>query len=83
MFLYALILMIFRPKPVLKKKTEIYGSKTPVSISSDEDADQEKSRIGIFKRTSSMSPKAASKKGFLEFFDLKLERAGLKMGFEL
>lgn len=79
MFLYALILIIFRPKPVLKKKTEIYGSKTPVNISSDEDNDQEKVRHGIFGRLSGLTSKVASKRGFVELFDLKLERAGLKI----
>jgi tight adherence protein B len=79
MFLYALILTIFRPKPVLKKKTEIYGSKTPASISSDEDTDQEKARHGIFRRRSGVVSKVASKRGFVELLDLKLERAGLKI----
>ncbi|MCL5071501.1 MAG: VWA domain-containing protein [Actinobacteria bacterium] len=79
MFLYALILIIFRPKPVLKKKTEIYGSKTQVSISSDQDTDQDKVRHGIFGRLSGLTSKVATKRGFVELFDLKLERAGLKI----
>ena len=79
MFLYALILIIFRPKPVLKKKTEIYGSKTSAGISIEEEMSQEKARHGIFKRRSGVTSKVASKRGFVELFDLKLERAGLKI----
>lgn len=79
MFLYALILIIFRPKPVLKKKTEIYGSKTPVITSSDQDTDQDKVKHGIFGRLSGLTSKVASKRGFVELFDLKLERGGLKI----
>ena len=79
MFLYALILIIFRPKPILKKKTEIYGSKASAGISMEEEMSQGKGRPGLFKKLSGATSKGASKRGLLELFDFKLERAGLKI----
>jgi tight adherence protein B len=79
MFLYALILIFFRPKPILKKKTEIYGSKTSAGISIEEEMLQEKGRPGLFRKLPGAASKTVSKKGFLESFDFKLERAGLKI----
>jgi tight adherence protein B len=78
MFLYALILIFFRPKPVLKKKTEIYGSKTSASISMEEEMEQEKGRTGLFKKLGG-SARASSKRGLLELLGFRLERAGLKI----
>lgn len=79
MFLYALILIIFRPKPILKKKTEIYGSKASAGISIEEEMLQDKGRPGLFKKLSGVTSKVASKRGFVELFDFRLERADLKI----
>jgi len=79
MFLYTLILMIFRPKQVLKEKTEIYGSKVHGAVIMEEETSQKKGSPGLFKKLSNITSKVASKRGFVELFDLKLERAGLKI----
>ena len=79
MFLIALILIISSPKPLLKKKTEIYGTQDSDNTSSDEDTKKEVGDPGVFKTLADGISKISSRRGFIEMFDLKLERAGLKI----
>ena len=78
-FLIALILIIFRNKPVLKKKTEIYGSQTAAISYISQDTAEEKSSGDALRRRAGTRKKTAGSKGFVEFFNIKLERAGLKI----
>jgi len=82
MFLFALILIIIRPKPVLKKKTEIYSSKTSVQSAEVEAEEEEEgaTRPGtFFRRRKATAHKPGSRRGLIESLELKLERAGLKI----
>ncbi|MBU2598170.1 MAG: type II secretion system F family protein [Actinobacteria bacterium] len=75
LFLYVLILLIIPPSQLLKKRTEFYGYK-PVRKSIEEEDEYEK---GGFNRFASFISKIAAKRGFVELFTLRLERAGMKI----
>ena len=79
LFIYAFVLVIFKPRPVLKYKTAIYGSKARTTPESDEEIEGKKEGTGLFRRLSSFTAKATSRRGFADFFDIKLQRAGLKI----
>jgi tight adherence protein B len=80
LFIYAFVLVIFKPKPVLKYKTAIYGSKAKtIAVTDEEEIGNKKESSGFFRRISSLTAKATARRGFADFFDLKLQRAGLKL----
>lgn len=75
LFLYVLILLIIPPSQLLKKRTEFYGYK-PVRKSIEEEDEYKK---GGFNRFTSFISRIAAKRGFVELFTLRLERAGMKI----
>ncbi len=79
LLIYAFVLVIFKPKPVLRSKTSIYGSKAKVVSEAEDELEDKKESGGLFRRISSFTAKATSRRGFAEFFDIKLQRAGLKI----
>jgi tight adherence protein B len=79
LLIYAFVMVIFKPKPVLKSKTAIYGTKAKVVTETEDEVEGKKESTGFFRRLSSFTAKATSKRGFAEFFDIKLQRAGLKI----
>ncbi len=79
LFLYVIILLIIPPSQLLKKRTEFYGYK-PVRKSIEEEDEYKK---GGFNRFVYLVSRIAAKRGFVELFTLRLERAGMKIrGFE-
>lgn len=76
LFLYVIILLIIPPSQLLKRRTEFYGYK-PVRKSEEEEEDEYKK--GGFNRFASLISRIAAKRGFVELFTLRLERAGMKI----
>ena len=75
LFLYVIILLIIPPSQLLKKRTEFYGYK-PVRKSIEEEDEYKK---GGFNRLVYLVSRIAAKRGFVELFTLRLERAGMKI----
>ena len=75
LFLYVIILLIIPPSQLLKKRTEFYGYK-PVRKSIEEEDEYKK---GGFNRFVYLVSRIAAKRGFVELFTLRLERAGMKI----
>jgi tight adherence protein B len=75
LFLYVIILLIIPPSQLLKKRIEFYGYK-PVRKSIEEEDEYKK---GGFNRFVSFVSRIAAKRGFVELFTLRLERAGMKI----
>ncbi|MHB1346898.1 MAG: type II secretion system F family protein [Candidatus Humimicrobiaceae bacterium] len=79
LFVYVLISLLIKPQKILKQRTDLYGVKPSFQNSIEEEikTNKEKSKQqgGIVGLTS----RIGSKRGFTELFDLKLERAGLKI----
>lgn len=75
LFLYVIILLIIPPSQLLKKRTEFYGYK-PVRKSIEEEDEYKK---GGFNRFASFISRISAKRGFVELFTLRLERAGMKI----
>lgn len=75
LFLYVIILLIIPPSQSLKKRTEFYGYK-PVRKSIEEEDEYKK---GGFNRFVYLVSRIAAKRGFVELFTLRLERAGMKI----
>ncbi len=75
LFLYVIILLIIPPSQLLKKRTEFYGYK-PVRKSIEEEDEYKKGGINRF---ASFISRIAAKRGFVELFTLRLERAGMKI----
>ncbi len=73
LFIYILASLVMPSSKLVKTRTEFYGYK---SRKAQED-DEGKKKIGG--RLVSLVSKAASKRGFIEYFDLKLERAGMSI----
>ena len=77
LFLYVIILLIIPQGEFLKKRTEFYGYK-PVRKSIVEEED-EKFKKGGFNRFVSIVSRIAAKRGFVDLFTLRLERAGMNI----
>ena len=78
-FVYVMISLFVKPEKFLKKKTQYYGVK-PIIQKSDEDVEPAKKQRGKFLgAVVGLTKKAAAKRGFVEFFDDKLDRAGMKI----
>ena len=75
LFLYVIILLIIPPSQLLRKRTEFYGYK-PVRKSIEEEDEYKK---GGFNRFVYLVSRIAAKRGFVELFTLRLERAGMKI----
>lgn len=75
LFLYVIILLIIPPSQLLKKRTEFYGYK-PVRKSIEEEDEYKK---GGFNRFVYLVSRIAARRGFVELFTLRLERAGMKI----
>jgi tight adherence protein B len=78
LFLYAFTLLIFPPRQILKKRTEFYGYK-PVSRNLEDEIREKKGRLGFFDRIVILVSRLAAKRGFVELFELRLERAGMSI----
>ncbi|MCG9479700.1 MAG: type II secretion system F family protein [Actinomycetia bacterium] len=77
LFLYILAVLVLPSGKLLDKRTEFYGYKPKAKSTIDEDMEGE-SRLGRG-RLVKLVQRLASKRGFIEFFDLKLERAGMSI----
>ncbi len=75
LFLYVITLLIIPPSQLLKKRTEFYGYK-PVRKKIEEEDEYKK---GGFNHFVSFVSRIAAKRGFVELFTLRLERAGMKI----
>ena len=78
LFLYAFTLLIFPPRQILKQRTEFYGYK-PVSRNLEDEIREKKGRLGFFDRIVILISRLAAKRGFVELFELRLERAGMSI----
>jgi len=78
LLLYTIILLLFPPRQILKQRTEFYGYK-PVSKNLEDEIREKKGKIGFFDRIVIIVSRLASRRGFVELFELKLERAGMSI----
>ena len=79
LFLCAFILFIPLRKQTLKERARFYGYKADSRKSEEEFKYKEERRKGLFGRMARFISKIASKRGFIEFFELRLERAGMSI----
>jgi tight adherence protein B len=78
LLLYIFALLMFPSKKILKQRTEIYGYKTPQRSLEDE-IRHKKGRIGFVDHFVIFISKIAARRGFLDLFDIRLERAGMSI----
>ncbi len=78
LFLYIFILLILPKKQLLKERTEFYGYK-PAKKSLEEEIREKKGKVGFFDRIVIFVSRLASRRGFGEVFELRLQRAGLNI----
>lgn len=78
LFFYLFINLLIPRKQLLRDRTEIYGYRTSKRTAGD-DRTEEKGRKGAYKRLVSVVSKAASRRGFGEMFELRLQRAGMSI----
>ena len=78
LLLYIFALLMFPSKKILKKRTEFYGYKA-LQRSLEDEIRQKKGRIGFVDRFVIFISKIAARRGFLDFFDRRLERAGMSI----
>ncbi|MCL5985852.1 MAG: VWA domain-containing protein, partial [Actinobacteria bacterium] len=78
LFLYAFTLLIFPPRRILKQRTEFYGYKPAIRNLEDE-IREKKGKVGFFDRIVILVSRLAAKRGFVELFELRLERAGMSI----
>lgn len=79
LFLCAFILFIPLRKQTLKERARFYGYKADSRKSEEEFKYGEERRKGLFGWMARFISKIASKRGFIEFFELRLERAGMSI----
>jgi len=79
LFLCAFILFIPLRKQTLKERARFYGYKAESRKTEEEFKYEEEGRRGLFGWMSRFISKIASKRGFIEFFELRLERAGMSI----
>ena len=77
-FLFSLILIILPSQNLLKRRTEFYDYNKTYKYP-EEESDKNKSKIKIFNRLVKIISKVASRRGFIELFNLKLQRAGMSI----
>ncbi|MGM0368623.1 MAG: type II secretion system F family protein [Actinomycetota bacterium] len=78
LFLYILAVLVLPSSKLVEKRTEFYGYKSKGKRAEDETPEEE-GRKGFTGRLVRFVSRLASKRGFIEFFDLKLERAGMSI----
>jgi len=78
LFLYLFINLLIPRKQLLRDRTEIYGYRTGKRRAGD-GAAEGKGKQGPYKHLVSMVSKAASKRGFVEMFETRLQRAGMSV----
>lgn len=78
LFIYILAALVMPSSKLVKKRTEFYGYK-PKSRSEEEEIKERKGKIGFIDRLVMFTSRLASKRGFVEYFDLRLERAGMSI----
>ncbi len=78
LFLYIFILLILPRKQLLQERTEFYGYK-PAKKSLEEEIREKKGKIGFFDRIVIFISRLASRRGFGEVFELRLQRAGMNI----
>ena len=79
LFLCAFILFIPLRKQTLKERARFYGYKADSRKSEEEFKYGGEGRRGLLGWMSRLISKIASKSGFIEFFELRLERAGMSI----
>ena len=75
LFVYILAAMVMPSSKLVKTRTEFYGYKSKKSSEGEEGATKKRLGGGLVNFVSRM----ASKRGFIDYFDLKLERAGMSI----
>ncbi len=78
LFLYILAILVLPSSKLLRKRTEFYGYKHKEKSIEDEIIEK-KGRVGFIDRIVIFVSRLASKRGFIEFFEAKLERAGMSI----
>jgi tight adherence protein B len=79
LLVYAFILLIFRPKQILKDRMGIYSGKQPGALKTETETKEDKSNIKMVSGIVGLVSRVASKRGFAQMFSEKLERADIKM----
>ena len=78
LFLYIFILLILPRRQLLRQRTEFYGYK-PTKRNLEAEIREKKGKVGFFDRLVIFVSKFASKRGFGELFELRLQRAGMSI----
>ncbi len=76
LFIYILAVLVMPSSKLVKKRTEFYGYK---SRSSGQEAEDDEGRSGFANKLVKFVSRQASRRGFIEYFDLRLERAGMSI----
>lgn len=79
LFLYAFSLLLLPRPQTLKERTQIYGYIPQSRRAAKEFLGEEEERKGLPGRVIRLVSRLASRRGFVELFDLKLERAGINI----
>jgi tight adherence protein B len=79
LLLYSFVLFMPARRKTLKEKAKSYGFKTEGGGTGEEEGESEEERKGFTGWIISVVSRIASRRGFIEFFDLKLDRAGMKI----
>ncbi len=80
LFLYLFIMLLIPRRQLLRDRTEIYGYKAKSQkVNLEDEIRRKKGKVGLFDRLSIMVSKAATRRGFIEMFDLRLQRAGMSI----
>ena len=78
-FLFSLILIIIpSSQRLLKRRTEFYDYDKTYKYP-EEKSDKNKGKIKIFNRIVKITSKVASRRGFIELFNLRLQKAGMSI----
>jgi len=79
LFLFSIILIIIpSSKHLLKRRTEFYDYNKTYKYP-EEESDKNKGKIKIFNRIVRITSKIASRRGFIELFSLRLQKAGMSI----
>lgn len=79
LLIYLFILFIPVRRKTLKDKAKPYGFKTEGEVTGEEADEREEGRKGFIGWVIRVVSRIATTRGFIEFFDLKLDRAGMKI----
>jgi tight adherence protein B len=78
LFLFSLILIILPSQNLLKRRTDFYDYNKTYKYP-EEEFDKNKGKIKIFNRIVKIISKVASRRGFIELFNLRLQKAGMSI----